>query len=104
MKLRLDTKYFRPRVAIWAGFAGVVVFAFLTYSFLKSELAKPGTSNNTNVILILLLLIIATLGFFVVGMAGLKTYREYLMAFDRARLKRKGCWHKLSVLGDWLTK
>ena len=102
--MRLNTKYFRTRLALWVGFTAAACFAVFTYSFIKSEIQKPTiASNQTAVIMITALLIVLTSIFVIIGLAAINTYREQLLKFDKARLKRKGILPKLAVLGDWLT-
>jgi hypothetical protein len=104
IKLRLNTRYFRTRLAIWVSFTAAVCFAVFTYTFIKSEIEKLTTaSNQTAVIVITALLIVLTSIFVIIGLAAINTYREQLLKFDKTRLKRKGILPKLAVLGDWLT-
>jgi hypothetical protein len=103
VKFRLNTKYFRPRVSIWVGLAGAATFSFLAYTFITGAQKHPASINQWSLIALALLFIIGFVGFSYVALAGIKTYREQYMAYDKARLKRKGILPKLSVIGDWLT-
>jgi len=102
--MKLNTKLFRPRVSIWAGFGGAILFSVLTLKLLQGELIDGSKSTNYKAIILVSLLSIAiVIGFSIVGVVALKTYKNQYMSFDKARLKRKGFRPKLDVLGDWIT-
>ena len=102
--MKLNTKLFRPRVSIWAGFGGAVVFSGLAIRLLIGKLTGEIRSTDyTAVILISLLCPAFVVGFTNVGVAALRNYRNQYMSFDKARLKRKGFRPKLDVIGDWFT-
>ena len=99
----MNTKLFRPRVSIWAGFGGAAVFSVLNIRLLLGELTEGNKSTNfTTIILISLLCFAFVVCFTVVGVVALRTYRNQYMSFDKAKLKRKGIKPKLDLLGDWL--
>jgi amino acid transporter len=88
--MKLNIKLFRPRVSIWEGFGGAILFSVLTIKLLQGELTEGSkTINYTAIILVSLLSFAFVVCFSIVGLVALRTYRNQYMSFDKARWKEK---------------
>ena len=109
MKLRLSTKYIRIRVAIWVSVIVALVFLCAGIKVISESLIRRGKFEVKTLIPILIedkTLYLVGLGliFGLIAFAGIQTYRESHLKFDKKRWGQKGFKSKLEVLGDWIIK
>ncbi|KAA9325207.1 hypothetical protein [Adhaeribacter soli] len=91
MKLRLSTKYFRTRVAIWSSiFVIFVVYSIAIKLFIEDDIERA-----------LYFFLLGTISI-IVPTAGILTYREKFSRLDKKRWQKPGIKPKLEVLSDWI--
>ena len=110
MKLRLSTKYIRIRVAIWVSVIVALVFLCAGIKVISESLIHSRGKFEVKTLITILIedktLYLVGLGliFGLIAFAGIQTYRENHLEFDKKRWGQKGFKAKLEVLGDWIIK
>lgn len=98
MKLKLNTKIFRPRLTLWVS-SIATLFLFLS----GIEALINNSANNTAIIYFL-----AALVFGFISALAILTYKDKYLLLDKNRWNNKGAWKnegfkaKLKVIGDWI--
>ncbi|KAA5538570.1 hypothetical protein [Adhaeribacter rhizoryzae] len=103
MKIRLSTKYFRVRVAIWICSFGALVFLLSGIKVLNGSIKEKSLSEILIEDKVLFLFTLSSI-FSLIAVVGILTYIENHFNFDRKKWNQKGFKPKLEVLGDWIIK
>jgi hypothetical protein len=98
VKLRLNTRYFRPRSTMWVSCIMVLVFLFKGIeTFFDNSLNNVTLISFSGVLLF---------GF--ISVLGILTYKDKCLLKDTNRWNNKGAWKnegvksKLKVISDWI--